>query len=340
MPSFGLLLSNLGSPRDPSTGAVRAYLRQFLTDSRVIDIPWLWRQLLVRGVIAPFRAPRSAHAYAKVWTPEGSPLLVHSRALASSVQERLGADWKVALGMRYGEPSLEKGLAELEEAGCRRIVVLPLYPQYAEATTGSTVAELRRLMARRPVKARVELAPPFYETPGFIESVAREIRPLLGEDSHLLLSYHGLPERQIHKAAPSGGCLRGTCCDDPARARAGCYKAQCRATSRALALALGIPDSRWTESFQSRLGRIPWIGPSTDETARKLASEGVGHLVVATPSFVADCLETLEEIGMGLGATFRAQGGQRFDLARCPNAGEAWAQEVSEMASFLSYPPL
>ncbi|HOX51409.1 MAG TPA: ferrochelatase [Fibrobacteria bacterium] len=340
MPLNGLLLSNLGSPRDPSTGAVQAYLRQFLTDGRVIDIPWLWRQLLVRGVIAPLRAPRSARAYAKVWTPEGSPLLVHTRALAAGVRETLGADWRVAPGMRYGDPSLEAGLRELVQAGCERIVVLPLYPQFAEATTGSTVARLRQVLGKESAASRLELVPPFYDSPGFIESVACGIRPLLGPDSHLLLSYHGLPERQILKANPSGGCLRGNCCDDPSRARGGCYKAQCRATSKALAAHLGLAEDRWTESFQSRLGRIPWIGPSTEETARRLAREGVKHLVVATPSFVADCLETLEEIGMGLGETFREAGGATFRVAPCPNAGEAWVQEVSRMAAFLSYPQL
>lgn len=340
MPPTGLLLSNLGSPREPTASAVRTYFRQFLTDARVIDIPWLWRQLLVRGVIAPFRAPRSAHAYAKVWTPQGSPLMVHSRALAGAVQNRLGADWKVALGMRYGEPSLAAGYQELLAAGCERIVVLPLYPQFAEATTGSTLAELRRVLAKRGSGVRVELAPPFFRSAGFIESVTREIRPLLSADSHLLLSYHGLPERQIHKADSSGHCLSMGCCDDPASADRGCYKAQCRATSKELAQNLGLSGGQWTESFQSRLGRIPWIGPSTEETVRRLAQEGVKHLVVATPSFVSDCLETLEEVGMGLRASFLASGGQQFSLAPCPNASDRWVQEVSDMAAFLSYPPL
>ncbi|MBK8804952.1 MAG: ferrochelatase [Fibrobacteres bacterium] len=340
MPPSGLLLSNLGSPREPTVSAVRAYLCQFLTDARVIDIPWLWRQILVRGVIAPFRAPRSAHAYAKVWTPQGSPLVVHSRALANSVQATLGADWKVALGMRYGEPSLALGLEELLAAGCERIVVLPVYPQFAEATTGSTVAELRRVLAKRPASARVELVPPFFRSAGFIESVAQGIRPLITPQAHVLLSYHGLPERQIQKADSSGRCLSNGCCEDPSGAERGCYKAQCRATSRALAQNLGLSGNQWTESFQSRLGRIPWIGPSTEESAKRLACEGVKHLVVATPSFVADCLETLEEIAMGLKSTFLAAGGEKFSLAPCPNSSERWVQEVSEMAAFLSYPPL
>lgn len=335
MPPIGLFLSNLGSPQAPTAAAVRPYLRQFLTDRRVIDIPWLWRQLLVRGIIAPFRSPRSARAYAKVWTPQGSPLVVHSRALAAKVSERLGADWKVALGMRYGQPSLESALGALLGAGCRQILVLPLYPQYASATTGSTVEELWRLAGRLENIPDLRILPPFPDHPGFIQAQADRIAPLLGRASgeQVLFSFHGLPERQIHKADATGRCLTNGCCATLGESNRLCYKAQCHATARALAARLQLPEGAWTVSFQSRLGRIPWIGPSTESSVRDLAARGCRNLVVATPAFVADCLETLEEVGIGLRETFAAAGGGSFTLAPCPNSGDDWAMVVAQMAT-------
>lgn len=342
MPPIGLLLSNLGSPQAPTAAAVRPYLRQFLTDRRVIDIPWLWRQILVRGIIAPFRAPRSARAYAKVWTPQGSPLVVHSRALAAKVSERLGPEWKVALGMRYGKPSLESALGELVGAGCRQILVLPLYPQYASATTGSTVEEIWRLAGRFENIPDLAVLPSFPEHPGFVQAQADRIAPLLrrGPDEHVLFSFHGLPERQIRKADATGRCLGEGCCATLSDTNRLCYKAQCHATARALAHRLELPESAWTVSFQSRLGRIPWIGPSTESSVRDLAARGCRNLVVATPAFVADCLETLEEVGIGLRETFLAAGESSFSLAPCPNSGDDWAIVVARMAtSYLERHP-
>ncbi len=335
MPPIGLLLSNLGSPEAPTAAAVRPYLRQFLTDRRVVDIPWLWRQLLVRGIIAPFRAPRSAKAYAKVWTPEGSPLLVHSRNLSEGVSRRLGAGWKVALGMRYGNPSLGSALSDLVGAGCSTILVLPLYPQYASATTGSTVEELWRLAGRLENVPDLRVLPPFPEHPGFVRVQAQRIVPLLEgrADEHVLFSFHGLPERQVRRADGSGRCLSGGCCDRLGESNRLCYKAQCHATARALAAKLGLREGAWTVSFQSRLGRIPWIGPATEETARNLASRGCRNLVVATPAFVADCLETLEEVGMGVRDAFLGAGGERFALAPCLDTDPDWIDVVSEMAT-------
>ncbi len=335
MPPIGLLLSNLGSPEAPTAAAVRPYLRQFLTDRRVIDIPWVWRQLLVRGIIAPFRAPRSARAYAKVWTPQGSPLVGHSRALAAKVSERLGPGWKVALGMRYGKPSLESALGELVGAGCRQILVLPLYPQYASATTGSTVEELWRLAGRLENIPDLQILPPFPDHPGFVQAQADRLAPLLRRDpdEHILFSFHGLPERQIHKADATGKCLTEGCCATLSDTNRLCYKAQCHATARALAAKLELPEGAWSVSFQSRLGRIPWIGPSTEASVRDLAARGCRNLVVATPAFVADCLETLEEVGIGLRETFLAAGGGSFSLSPCPNSGDDWAIVVAQMAT-------
>ena len=335
MPPIGLLLSNLGTPQAPTAAAVRPYLRQFLTDRRVIDIPWLPRQLLVNGIIAPFRSPRSAHAYAKVWTPEGSPLLVHSRALANGVAERLGSTWKVALGMRYGKPSLETALQEILAAGCRKILVFPLYPQYASATTGSTVEEVWRLAGRRENVPELRVMPAFPVHPGLMDVQASLVEPLLGRvpEEHVLFSFHGLPERQIHKADEGGECLSQGCCAALTDANRLCYKAQCHATARALAAKLGLADGTWTVSYQSRLGKTPWIGPSTDQATRDLAAKGCRNLVVVPPAFVADCLETLEEIGMVLRATFLGAGGRSFAVAPCPNADPKWVGVVADMAS-------
>jgi ferrochelatase len=338
MPPTGLLLSNLGSPASPDRGAVAAYLRQFLTDRRAIDIGWLPRQLLVRGVIAPFRSRRSARAYRKIWTPEGSPLVVHTVSLAAKVAEILGHQWRVVAGMRTGDPSLEKALDGLVAAGCCRILLLPLYPQYASATTGSTLEEVWRLASRKEVVPEIVPMASFHDHPGFLGAVADRIRPILAQapSARLVFSFHGLPERQIRKADPVGNCLKDGCCDSGEGVVRGCYKAQCQATARALARLLDLPADRWTIAFQSRLGRIPWIGPSTAQTLSDLAARGEKDVVVATPSFVADCLETMEEIGIGLAEAFGTRKGT-LHLVPCLNSGEDWARTVAEMA--LSYLP-
>jgi ferrochelatase len=325
----GLLLLNLGSPDAPERGAVARYLRQFLTDPRVIDIPALPRQFLVRGIIAPLRSGKSARAYRGVWLPEGSPLIVHSRALAQGVQTELGDAWKVSLGMRYGNPSMESAVSELAAAGCAEIVVLPLYPQYSSATTGSSLEELGRCLGKLWNVPSVRVLPPFYEAPGFLEAFVEPLRTSLSRlpDADVLFSFHGLPERQVHKGYAD--CLTGECCRTT---RPFCYKSQCHATARALASRLSLPEDRWHISFQSRLGRQPWLSPSTLETARQLARQGSGTLVVAAPSFVADCLETLEELGDRLRKEYLAAGGKRFELASCPNASASWTRTVAEWA--------
>lgn len=335
MPPVGLLLSNLGTPDAPTTAAVRPYLRQFLTDKRVLDMPWLLRQLIVRGIIAPFRSTRSAHAYAKIWTPEGSPLMVHSQRLTKAVASKLGEDWKVVLGMRYGRPSLGMALDSLLDAGCHKILLLPLYPQYALVTTGSTVEEIWRLAGKVGTRPDLRVMPSFPVLPGFIQATADRIAPLLegGPEEHVLFSFHGIPERQIRKADGTGTCLAGACCDTFTDANRLCYKAQCHATARAVASTLGLRPEGWTVSFQSRLGRDPWTGPYTQQTAIQLAGKGVKRLVVATPSFVADCLETLEEISIGVRDAFLESGGTYFACAPCVNSDEGWIDAVVRMAT-------
>ncbi len=329
----GVLLVNLGSPEAPTPRAVRRYLRAFLGDPRVLDLPALPRRLLLEGAILPTRPRASAAAYAKIWTPEGSPLLVHGRALRDALAKRLGEGFAVELAMRYGVPAIPPALDRLAKADCRKVVVLPLFPQSAAATTGSVLEAVYRAAGARGNPPPIEVVAPFYDDPGFVAAlaaVAREI-PEERRPDHLLLSFHGLPERQIRKSDPSGAhCLASnTCCDAIGAVNRACYRAQCIATSRALARALGVADEDWTLSFQSRLGRIPWIRPYTDEILPFLRDRGVERLAVLCPSFVADCLETLEEIGIRGREQWLALGGEDLVLVPCLNAHPAWVEAVA-----------
>jgi len=333
----GVLLTNLGTPGAPTTRAVRRYLREFLGDPRVIDLPAPLRWTLVNGIIAPFRASRSAALYRKIWTREGSPLLVHGLALRDAVQKRLGPSYCVALGMRYGVPSIPAALESLEAQGCTEIAVLPLYPQHASSTVGSTLEQVFRCAGARWNVPSIRAVAPFYDDPGFVAALAGSVRPVIErfQPDHVLLSYHGLPERHIRRGDPEGRhCLEtDACCHEIGRNNLQCYRAQCFATSRALAGALGLEPSRCSTSFQSRLGRTPWIRPYTDEVVQELARRGVRRLAVACPSFVADCLETLEEIGMRLREQWQALGGEAFERVPCLNADPAWVDVVAQLVT-------
>ncbi|MEE8557886.1 MAG: ferrochelatase [Myxococcota bacterium] len=328
----GVLLLNLGTPDSPSVSDVRRYLREFLSDPRVIDIPALFRWLLLRLFVLPFRPRRSARAYRSIWTTDGSPLLVHSRALRNAVAESLGGDYVVRLGMRYGSPSIEKAQEELIVEGVDSIIAFPLFPQFAESSTGSAVRKVLDL-AMRPghLPALVTLSP-FYDHPGFIAAVAEVMREdLVGfTPDHVVVSFHGLPERQVRRSDPHGThCLVvDNCCAAVGPANRDCYRAHCFATARALAEALELSRDLYTVSFQSRFGRTPWIGPPTDRVLQTLAFRGVRRVAVVCPSFVADCLETLEEIGIRGRETFRAAGGQDLRLVRSINAHPRWVAAV------------
>jgi ferrochelatase len=325
----GVLLVNLGTPDSPRVADVRRYLREFLSDPRVIDVPALWRWLLVHAVILPFRPRRSARAYAAIWTDRGSPLLVHSRALAASVAKALGEDFAVELGMRYGRPSIPDALERL--AGAERLLVLPLFPQYASSSSGSALEAVLRRVARRTNLPELETLPPFCDDPGFVSALAERVRATGFQADHLLLSFHGLPERQVRRADPSGAlCLaREDCCDRLGPDNRRCYRAQCFATARALATRLELAPGAWSVAFQSRLGRTPWIRPFTEEALDALAARGVRRLAVACPSFVADCLETVEEIGIRGRERWLAAGGEAFELVPCVNAEPGWVETVA-----------
>ena len=329
----GCLLINLGTPAAPTTAAVRSYLREFLSDPRVIDIPAPARFLLVNGVIAPFRSSRSAAAYAQVWTDDGSPLLTFGQALAEAVRTKLKIP--VELGMRYGQPSIPSALERLLAAGCERLKVLPLYPQYASSSTGSSLEVVYREIAGRWNTPYVDVVPPFYDAPAFVRAFADVGRPVLADlkPERVLFSYHGLPERQIRKSDTGGShCLQAdSCCDAITTANSSCYRAQCYATTRALVQELGLEQGTYTTSFQSRLGRSPWIQPFTDVLLGEWAREGVKSVAVFCPSFVADCLETLEEIALREAGGFRAAGGEELRLVPSLNAEPGWVDGVCEL---------
>lgn len=329
----GLLLINLGTPDAPTAGDVRRYLREFLSDPRVIDINPVGRWMLLNLIILPFRPKKSAEAYEKIWDKDrGSPLLFHSQDLVAKVAPRMGPAWHVELGMRYGKPSLDHAMAAFRERGIDRVVVLPLYPQYASSSTGSTLEALQLRTAVQESVTRLSVVDAFYDAKPFIDAFATVSRePLAAANAdHVLFSFHGLPERQIRKIDESGQhCLaKSSCCDEITSVNRNCYRAQSYATAHALAAQLGLEKNGYTVAFQSRLGRTPWIKPYTDEVLPDLAAQGKKRLAVFCPAFVADCLETLEEIGMRAKEQFVAAGGEDLHLIPSLNSSDAWADAV------------
>ena len=309
----GLLLVNLGTPDAPTTPAVRRYLAEFLSDPRVLDIGRIRRALLLHLVILRVRPAKSAAAYRAIWDAErGSPLLAYGRALADAVQARLGASWRVALAMRYGRPSIASALEAL--AGCERIVVLPLFPQYASSSTGTAAARVMELAGRAWCVPALDVVPAFFDDEGFVAAWEAVARPALeaARADHVVMSFHGLPVRHVERGDP--------------------YREQCLATARLLAERLGLEEGKHTVCFQSRLGRAKWIEPATDVVIGELASKGVKRVAVLCPAFVADCLETLEEIGIRAREQFREAGGEELVLVPSLNGSERWVEAVCGIA--------
>lgn len=332
MPLKGLLLVNLGTPDAPETGAVRRYLREFLSDPRVLDIHPLGRSLLLNFIILPFRSPKSAHAYSTVWTEQGSPLMVHSRALATAVAGRLADEYAVELAMRYGNPSLPDAVARLRARGVTDFTVMPLYPQEAPSSSGSTLARTYEVLSQSWDVPNVRAVPAFHSHPAFLDAFAEVARPTLADAraEYVLFSFHGVPERHVKKSDPTGQhCLASaSCCDALTDVNRHCYRAQCFSTARGLAQRLGLPDGGWSVSFQSRLGRTPWVHPYTDLVLPELAARGIKRLAVMCPAFVADCLETVEEVGMRERERFLKSGGESLTLVPSLNAHPAWVDAV------------
>ncbi len=329
----GVLLINLGTPAAPDVRSVRRYLREFLSDPRVLDLPRLPRWLLLYGAILPFRPRTSARAYRQIWLPEGSPLLVHGRALRDGVAKALGDGYSVKLAMRYQAPSIAAALDEFAVEDVARIVAIPLFPQYSSAATGAALQALYAAAASRWNAPVVEARGTFYDDSGFVRAVAQVSRPALDafRPEHVIFSYHGLPERHIRRSDASGRhCLADAhCCESVGPANRHCYRAQCFATTRAVAAQLDLEAERHSVAFQSRLGRTPWIQPYTDKRLPELARGGVRRLAILCPSFVADCLETVEEIGIRARQQWRALGGEELLLVPCVNDHPAWVESVA-----------
>lgn len=322
---IGVLLAQLGTPTAPTAKALRSYLRQFLTDPRVVDLhPLKWLPILYLFVLTR-RPARSAALYRKVWRPEGSPLLIHSQAQARGLQERLGPRYRVALGMRYGEPGIGPAMAELQHGGCDRILVFPLFPQFSCSTTGSVYDAVNQAAAgrrcplffdHRRVMPTLRFVPPYHDHPGYIAALAASMRDSLERadirPTHHLFSFHGLPQRYADEGDP--------------------YPRQCSATAGLLAEALTLAPESWTLAYQSRFGREPWLRPYTDQTLARLAGAGVHALAVCCPGFTADCLETLEEIGHEGARRFVAAGGATLHLSPCLNDHPVWLDAMADLA--------
>jgi ferrochelatase len=328
----GLLLVNLGTPDAPETGPVRRYLREFLSDPRVLDIHPVGRWLLLNCIILPFRSPKSAHAYRTIWTEKGSPLMVHSQALTAAVAGRLSGEYEVELAMRYGNPSLPDAVARLRARGVTDFTVMPLYPQEAASSSASSLARTYEVLSESWDVPNVRAVPAFHSHPAFLDAFTEVARPVITgmRAEHVLFSFHGVPERHIRKSDPSGRhCLASQgCCDVLTDANRHCYRAQCFATARGLASRLGLGPEGWSVSFQSRLGRTPWVKPYTDVVLPELAARGVKRLAVMCPAFVADCLETVEEVAIRGREQFLASGGEELTLVPSLNAHPAWVDGV------------
>ncbi len=330
----GLLLVNLGTPDAPRTPEVRRYLREFLADPYVIDLHPVARWLLLNLIILPTRPAKSAHAYRQVWTDRGSPLLVHSFELVSEVARALEGEYVVHLGMRYGNPSLDAALQGLREKGVDSLTVFPLYPQYATSSTQSSVDRIGELVRQAwpELTDSVKVVAPFYGSAGFLDAFAEVARPTLSASraEHVLFSFHGLPIRHIERLDRTGvHCLKSaSCCAAIGEANRDCYRAQCFFTARGLARRLELGEGGYSVGFQSRL-TSRWIEPFSDVLLIELAKKGVRRLAVICPAFVADCLETLEEIGIRARDSFLAAGGEELTLVPSLNAHPSWVKAVA-----------
>jgi ferrochelatase len=328
----GIVLMNLGSPDSTRVKDVRRYLNEFLMDERVIDMSYLGRLLLVKGIIVPFRAPKSAHAYATIWTKEGSPLIVLSQQLQQALQQQIKEP--VALAMRYGAPAPWTAYDELLEKvpDLEEVILVPLYPHYAMSSYETAVEYAKEVHAKRKYSFKLTIIPPYYNDAGYLHALAESMRPYLEQPyDHLLFSYHGVPERHIYKGDITGQhCLKvNNCCEVSSEAHKYCYRHQCLATTKKVTELLNIPAQKFSHSFQSRLGKDEWLKPYTAQRLAELPAEGVKKLVVACPAFVSDCLETLEEIAMQGKETFLQAGGESFTMIPCLNVHPLWVKTIA-----------
>lgn len=332
MTRFGILLVNLGTPDSPKPRDVYRYLQEFLLDPRVIDIPTFQRNLLVRGIIVPFRHRKSARTYQEIWTHDGSPLMVYSQRLQSKLQALLGNEVPVQLAMRYQNPSINKGLEALRSRQVEHIVIVPLFPQYASATTGSVHDKVMEILSTWQSIPELSFISSYATHPAFLDSFANQGQQYNWKEfDHVVFSFHGLPERQIFKGDDHGVCKLGDCCNSIGPANHLCYRAQCFATARGIAERLGIPQEHYTVAFQSRLGKAEWIKPYSEPLIIDLAKQGMKRLLVFSPAFVADCLETIYEIGIEYQEVFEEHGGEKIQLVESLNDSDEWVSALRDI---------
>lgn len=343
MNNKAVLLANLGSPDDCKEQPVREYLNQFLMDPYVIQLPWILRRLIVSLFVLPKRPKASAEAYKKVWTEQGSPLVAFSETQRALLQQQ--SDLPIFLAMRYGKPSIESQvLAIANNKNIDTLIFIPLYPHYADSTVTTSIKEAERIISKYNLALKLEVKSVFYNDPSYISALVRSSEHYLTDlkqeqsDSsppHLLFSYHGLPELHLTKADPTGShCLKvDNCCTQPSTAHATCYRHQVLETTRLFAEQVGLNESQYTVSFQSRLGRAKWLEPSTEDTLVKLANDGVKDVLVICPAFVTDCLETLEEIAIQGEQVFLQAGGNSLRLIPCLNEHPAWIDALANWSN-------
>lgn len=328
----GILLVNLGSPDSPEPKDVKKYLGEFLMDERVIDIPFIARAALVKGIILNTRPKASAAAYKKIWWDDGSPLIVLSERLQKKLQKH--TSMPVALAMRYGSLTIKKGLQELVDKGVDEVLLFPLYPQFAMATTETITVLAEALRQKHFPNLKMESVPAFYNKPDYIEVLSNAIKSHLEDKNfdHLLFSYHGVPERHIRKSdiTKSHCKIDGSCCVTPSKAHEFCYRHQCLEVTRLVGEKLQLKEGSFSTSFQSRLGFDPWLQPYTDRTIERLGKKGIKNMAIVTPAFVSDCLETLEEIAMEGQEIFHEMGGTNFTTIPCLNDDDAWVALLSK----------
>ena len=336
----GILIVNLGSPDSPSVSDVRRYLREFLMDGRVLDINVFARWFLVNCVILLTRPKQSAHAYQSIWMREGSPLVVTSRNVASKLRKELNVPLELA--MRYQNPSIPEGIGNLARKGVNELLLIPLFPHYAMSSYETAVERVKASARRLSPGMKIQVQAPYYERPDYVSALVASAKEFLGKGyDHLLFSFHGIPERHLRKSDPTGGhCLStADCCDSPGPVRNTCYRAQCLRTVAAFVTQAAVPQKKYSVSFQSRLGRDPWLKPYTDFELARFGGQGIKRLLVICPAFVSDCLETLEEIGIRGRETFLNAGGRDFALIPCLNEHPAWISALAGMVrEFIDRP--
>ena len=329
-----ILLVNLGTPEAPDRKSVRPYLREFLNDPFVIDIPWLARLLLVNLIVIPFRLRKSTKLYQRVWTKNGSPILFHHEKLRENLQQQLGEEYAVYAAMRYGKPALKSVLFEIDKAGFETLHIIPLFPQYASSTTGSIIHTVQKHKKKLQNIKKIAFTKQFYDHPGFINAFCKRIAGYHPETfDHIVFSCHSLPERHVQATHPEHACALCTCEKQMPAYGNECYKATSYATARLIADSLHLKSDDYTVAFQSRFAK-KWIGPFTEDVVVQLAREGKSRILVVAPSFVADCLETIVEIGQDYRELFIRHGGKELVMCESLNAEEEWVEAVKQLVDF------